>query len=46
MISENAGTSRLTPSVRRGLFTDTSEYIRFLLFSFSFFHVLVVGSVR
>jgi len=30
-----------------GLFTDTSEHIRFfLLFSFSVFHFLVVGSVR
>jgi len=29
-----------------GLFTDTSEHIRFLLFSFSLFHFLVVGSVR
>ena len=27
-------------------FTDTSEHIRFLLFSFSVFHFLVVGSVR
>jgi len=30
----------------RGLFTDTYEHIRFLLFSFSVFHFLVVGSVR
>ena len=29
-----------------GLFTDTSEHIRFLLFVFFFFHFLVVGSVR
>ena len=30
-----------------GLFTNTSEHIRFLLFSFSgFFSILVVGSVR
>ena len=28
------------------LFTDTSEHIRFLLFSFPVFHFLVVGSVR
>ena len=28
-----------------GLFTDTSEHIRFLLFSFSVSHFLVVGSV-
>jgi len=28
------------------LFTDTPEHIRFLLFSFSVFHFLVVGSVR
>ena len=27
------------------LFTDTSEHIRYLLFSFSAFHFLVVGSV-
>jgi len=27
-------------------FTDTSEHIRFLLFSFSVFHFLVVGSMR
>ena len=33
-----------TPSP--GIFTDTSEHIRFLLFSFSVFHFLVVGSVR
>jgi len=29
-----------------GLFADTSEHIRFLLFSFLFLHFLVVGSVR
>jgi len=29
-----------------GLFTDTSEHICFLLFSFSVFHFLVVGSVQ
>ena len=29
-----------------GLLTDTSEHIRFLLFSFSVFHFFVVGSVR
>ena len=28
------------------LVTDTSEHIRFLLFSFSVFHFLVFGSVR
>jgi len=28
------------------LFADTSEHICFLLFSFSVFHFLVVGSVR
>jgi len=32
---------------KTGLFTDTSEHIRFLLFTFFlFFHFLVVGSVR
>jgi len=34
--------SGLTPRIPRGLFTDTSEHIRFLHFSFSAFHFVVV----
>ena len=36
----------VTPRIPRGLFIDTSEHIRFLLFSFSVFHFLVFGSMR
>jgi len=38
--------SGLTPRIPRGQFTDTSEHIRFLLFSFSVFPLSVVGSTR
>ena len=45
ILSSTAFTSRLTPRIP-GLFTATSQHIRFYFFTFSsYFHLLDVGSL-